>query len=172
MHEILLRSIVYDIHHQSEVSPSYFGDEVTDASNSEQLAIIIRYLKKGIPTEKLLEFIECDSTTGSAICDNIIGFLKKFNISPELCRAQTYDGAGNMAGHLNGCSALFKRKFPRATYYHCASHDLNLALSKTARITEVNCMLSTLVTIGIFFKYSPKRQKIVWKNALLSIIEV
>ena len=51
------------------------------------------------------------------------------NLQPELCRAQTYDGAGNMAGHRNGCAAHFKRDYPRATYYHCASHQLNLALS-------------------------------------------
>ena len=89
----------------------------------------------------------------------MIKFLSFLNLSPELCRAQTYDGASNMAGHLNGCSALFKAKFPRATYYHCASHELNLALSKTARVAEISCMLSTLTSIGLFFKYSPKRQR-------------
>ena len=77
-------------------------------------------MKKGKPMEKLVEFIECEAITGSAICDEIIHFLISNNLSPELCRAQTYDGAGNMAGHLNGCSALFKRKYPKATYYHCA----------------------------------------------------
>ena len=82
------------------------------------------------------------------LCDKILKFLKNFNLSPELCRAQTYDGASNMAGHLNG----FKAKFPRATYYHCASHELNLALSKTARVAEISCMLSTLTSIGLFFQ--------------------
>ena len=57
----------------------------------------------------------------------IISFLNNVNLSHSFfCRAQTYDEAGNMAGHLNGCSDLFRKKVPKATYYHCASHDLNL----------------------------------------------
>ena len=63
-----------------------------------------------------------------------------------------------MAGLLNGCSALCKKKVPKATYYHCASHELNLALSKTAKIPEIKCMLSMFTFLCIFFKYSPKRQ--------------
>ena len=73
----------------------------------------------------------------------ILQFLSHVNIQPELCRAQTYDGAGNMAGHLNGCSAHFKKDYPKATYYHCASHQLNLALAKTSKVTEIKCMMST-----------------------------
>ena len=86
----------------------------------------------------------------------IISFLNNVNLSSSLCRAQTYDGAGNMAGHLNGCSALFRKKVPKATYYHCASHELNLALSKTAKVPEIKCMFSTLTSLDIFFRYSPK----------------
>ena len=63
-----------------------------------------------------------------------------------------------MAGHLNGCSALFRKQVPKATYYHCASLELNLALSKTAKVPEIKCMLSTLTSLSIFFKYSPKLQ--------------
>ena len=49
---------------------------------------------------------------------------------------------------------------PQATYYHCASHQLNLAISKTAEVNEIQIMLSTLTSVGIFFKYSPKRQRL------------
>ena len=73
--------------------------------------------------EKLVEFVECESITGSLICDKIISFLNNVNLSPSLCRAQTYDRAGNMAGHLEGCSVLFRKKVPKATYHHCASHQ-------------------------------------------------
>ena len=57
---------------------------------------------------------------------------------------------------FNGCSALFRKKVPKATFYHCASHELNLALSKTAKAPEIKCMLCTLTSLGIFFQYSPK----------------
>ena len=45
-----------------------------------------------------------------------------------------YDGAGNMAGQFKGCAAQILKDFPQAIYYHCASHQLNLVLSKTANI--------------------------------------
>lgn len=36
-------------------------------------------MKKGKPMEKLVEFIECEAITGSAICDEIIHFLVSNN---------------------------------------------------------------------------------------------
>lgn len=85
--------------------------------------------------------------------------MKKVDIELSLCRAQTYDGAGNMAGRIKGCSAHFLKIVPEATYYHCVSHQLNLAISKTAKVNEIQVMLSTLTSVGLFFKYSPKRQR-------------
>ena len=99
IHDIFQKSIIDDIHHQSEVSCSYCGiqaDEVSHASNTEKLGIILRYLKDGKPVEKLVEFVVCESITGSVICDKIISFLSNFNLSPSVCRTQTYDEAGNI----------------------------------------------------------------------------
>ena len=79
MREIFQKSLTDDVRYQSDVSPGYFGiqaNEVVDASNSEQLGIILRYLKKGNPIEKLVVFVEGESITGSAICDKILKFLK------------------------------------------------------------------------------------------------
>ena len=43
-------------------------------------------------------------------------------------RAHTYDGAGNMADAIIGCTANFMKSVPQAHYYHCACHSLNVAL--------------------------------------------
>ena len=75
------------------------------------------------------------------------------------CRAQAYDGAGSMSGNLNGCQAKFQESVPKATYYHCSSHQLNLALSKACTVPSIQSMLSDLKAVGIFFKYSPKRRR-------------
>ena len=48
---------------------------------------------------------------------------------------------------------------PEARYFHCASHQLNLALTKACAVTSVQCMLPDLQALGVFFKYSPKRQR-------------
>ena len=116
-------------------------------------------MSDGEPVERLIEFIDCESVSGESICENIIQALRKFNLQPELCRAQTYDGAGSMAGRLNRCAARFQREIPEAVYYHCASHQLNLTLSKTSNIKEIQLMLNALTSVGLFFKYSPKCQR-------------
>ena len=147
----------------------FFGiqaDEVTDVLNWEQLGIVMRYVKGTEIVERLVSFINCESTTGENICQQIVSQLMRMNIDPSKCRAQTYDGAGSMSEKLKGCCAQFLKTVPEAVYYHCASHQLNLVLSKTALISEVQVMLETLLSVGLFFKYSPK-----WQRELEKCIE-
>ena len=64
-----------------------------------------------------------------------------------------------MSGHLNGCQANFREVVPEARYFHCASHQLNLALTKASAVKFVQCMLSNLQALGVLFKYFPKKQR-------------
>ena len=64
-----------------------------------------------------------------------------------------------MAGLINDSAANFMKIVPQAHCYHCASHGLNLALSKVCKVPEVENMMSTLQTLAVFFNYSPKRQR-------------
>ena len=77
----------------------------------------------------------------------------------KLCHGQGYDGAGAMSGAFNGCQAHFIREVPQATYYHCSSHQLNLALSKACTVNEILRMVDSLKAAGLIFNYSPKRQR-------------
>ena len=99
------------------------------------------------------------NVTGAAICQKLIGCLEGLNLNPDMCRAQTYDRAGNMAGEINGCAANFKKEHPQANYYHCASHNLNLALCKASQVPEIQNMMGSLQAVGHFFEYSPKQQQ-------------
>ena len=74
------------------------ADEVCDVSNVEQLGVVLRYVKNNQPVERLVEFVACEQVTGAAICENLLDCLAKLNLDAQSCRAQTYDGAGNMAG--------------------------------------------------------------------------
>ena len=85
--------------------------------------------------------------------------LKRVGLDPKFCRAQAYDGAGSVGGHLNGCQAKFSELVPEARYYHCASRQLNLALTKACSVKAIPCMLSSLQPLVVYFKYSPKRQR-------------
>ena len=65
----------------------FFGimaDEVKDASNWEQLGLILRYVKNGHPIERFVEFVGCADTTGEAIAENIISVLANlFRLTPN-----------------------------------------------------------------------------------------
>ena len=147
---------------QVEDGGGWYGieaDEVTDTSNWEQLGLVLRYMHSGEPTEKLVEYIELDTCTGAAISSAIVKALTNMGLDPQMCRAQTYDGAGNMAGRQNGCAKNFQQVSPRVLYLHCASHELNLALTHASKVPEIYNMVCDLKSVGIFFKYSPKRQR-------------
>ena len=162
MKEFIQSKIVSNVKNQA-VGALYgiMADEVTDVGNWEQLGILLRYVDNNVPVEKLLAYVRCDTITGDAISDNIIQTLTQNGLDPSKCRSQTYDGAGNMAGCQKGCAAMFMKKTsnPAALYLHCASHNLNLALSKACGISEIQCMTSALTSVGLFFKYSPKRSR-------------
>ena len=56
---------------------------MTDISNSEQLGLVLRYIKNGKPVERLVEYIECGSVTGAALCEDIKRTLLILNLHLE-----------------------------------------------------------------------------------------
>ena len=106
-------------------------DEVADVSNKEQLSIVVRFVgcESLIVREDLVGFTECDSgISGCALADKIMMYLQTYGF--DLCNlhGQVYDGAGNMAGLVNGVASLITVEYPLTLYLHCASHCLNLAV--------------------------------------------
>ena len=75
--------------------------------------------------------------------------------------SQAYDGAANFSGHTKGCASRFQSIVPHAEYFHCSNHDLNLALCHTCHdIPEIRNMINCVTELGLFFKYSPKRVRV------------
>ena len=137
------------------------ADEATDTSCTEQLAVVLRTVSpQGVVRERLLEFIGMESIAGTDVATAIVSCLNKHGLDVRDCRAQTYDGAGNMSGHLNGARAHIQQLEPLADYYHCASHKLNLALNATSKIMEYRVLMSHITKLGIFMKYSLKWQTV------------
>ena len=102
--------IVAEVLAHSETTQPFFGlqaDEVTDISNWEKLGIIVRYVNDRKPEERLLAFVDCESVTGEKICERVVDTLKQVNLQPQLCPAQTYDGASNMAARVSGLLHIF-----------------------------------------------------------------
>ena len=138
---------------------SVIADEATDTANDEQLSISIRFVDNGSPCEKFLAFHECQSgVSGEAIANDILAKLVEWQLQPQLLRGQAYDGAGAMAGKSKGVASRISSKHSKALYTHCASHRLNLCVTKCCTIREVSNMMQTADTISRFFSNSPKRQ--------------
>lgn len=47
------------------------------------------------------------------------------------------------------CAARIKQVYPKAEYDHCMSHDLNLAVTKSYKLPEMQVMLDTVNQVGI-----------------------
>ena len=74
------------------------ADEVTDNANWEQLDIVVKYVKDDRHIKRLLKYVKCLNICGAAIVDVTVTAVNEVGLNIKKCRAQTYDGAGNMAG--------------------------------------------------------------------------
>ena len=93
---------------------SVLRDEASDSSNKEQLHLL-RYIdENGGICEDIVKYIHCQSgLTGKDLYSDIISSLETFNLDIQNCRGQGYDGAGAVAGKLNGLAALFLKENPK-----------------------------------------------------------
>ena len=135
------------------------GDETCDVSGAEQFALSIRWVDCDYTVyEDLIGLIEVDKTDAVTLTGVIKDALLRMMIPLNQCRGQAFDGASNMAGHLNGVAARIIKESPKAHYVHCLAHSLNLCLQDCARayqtIKESFLLVSELSTL---IRASPKR---------------
>ena len=140
---------------------SVLADEARDCFNKEQMAIIIRYVDENSTIqESFLCFVECEhGTSGGKLALLIEKTCLDVGLDMSMCRGQGYDGAGNMAGACTGVAKQLRTKYPKAIYFHCASHRLNLCIAHACKLTSVSSMMTSISSMANFFNYSPKRQK-------------
>ena len=120
-----------------------FADEVTAISNKEQLSPVVRYVDHDtLLEEDLVAFIECE-----------IG-ISGHGLDLSNMRGQACDGAGNMAGSVNGAAALIRADYPLALYLHCASHSLNLAFVKSLQLTSVRNRMGKVQMVFYFLLHT------------------
>ena len=89
-------------------------DEVYNVANKELLSLVLRYVDPdtSLICEDFADFVECDTgVTGRCLADKILGFLTKHDLHLKLLRGQEYDGAGSMAGSMNGIAALISAQY-------------------------------------------------------------
>lgn len=153
----IIQTIVSDVKKQEFFS--IMADEVRDCSNSEQLALVVRYVDETCTIrEEFIEYIECDTgTTGLALGEKIISKLEELGLDIKDIRGQCYDGAGNMASPKVGVHKRILELNELAIYFHCFSHQLNLVIVASCGIQRVRNVMSIVKAVSYFFNLSPKR---------------
>lgn len=74
-------------------------DETTDASNSEQVVIAIRYVGDDLSVhEEFIGLYQTDSLLARSLAAIIKDTLLHLNLKIEYCRGQCYDGSSLMSG--------------------------------------------------------------------------
>ena len=136
-------------------------DEASDSSNKEQMALVLRFVdEENNIREDFIRFIHCkDGLSGEKLAKVITTTIDNLSLDIKHCRGQGYDGAGAVAGHVNGCSAHILRLNKKAVYCHCFSHRLNLVICNSCTVREVRNMMDQIKDISYFFNLSQPRQQ-------------
>jgi hypothetical protein len=137
----------------------YIADEASDSSHKEQLSLVLRFVDCDMNIrEEFISFLHCKwGLSGEQLAKLILESLTALTLSIDDCRGQGYDGAGAVAGHINGLSAQILRSNPKALYTHCYSHRLNLTICDSLNILEVNNMLKHVKDASNFINISQTR---------------
>jgi hypothetical protein len=137
---------------------SVLVDETADVSQREQVSLTFRIVsKEGEVVELFAGFVTTEALTGKGLAQVVKDFLTKLRLDLGMCRGQGYDGAAAMSGRMNGCQAVILEAQPLASFVHCASHRLNLAISDTCNVTEFKVAFGTLSSVSNFILGSPQR---------------
>ena len=162
--EVITDKIIADL--KANKFYSIIADEAKDISNMEQMSLMLRFVDQEMNIrEEFVGFLDCKyGLKGEQLAKIILDALRDFDISIADCRGQGYDGAGAVAGHINGLSAQLLRLNDKALYTHCYSHRLNLTICETIEITDVKSMLTRVKKVSDFFNISQTRQIPLEKN--------
>ena len=98
-------------------------------SGTEQLGISIWCVDNSYMVhEDLIGLVEVEATDAATLCSIIKNILLCVSLELKQCHGQAYDGAANMAGHLNGLAAHLQAEEHKMLVVHCMAHCLNLCL--------------------------------------------
>jgi hypothetical protein len=156
---VLTKAIVEEV--RSAKFFTIIADETSDCAQREQCSLSLRYVQNFKVVERFLAFTDLHGDqTSKSIAKNIIEKLVEVGLDPKLIRGQGYDGASAMSGNLSGVQAEIKKIAPSATYIHCASHVLNLAVQQSCNIIAIRNAHGQIGEIASFFHSSAQRTTI------------
>ena len=141
------------------------ADETQDCSTIEQLSICVRYINGiGEICEDFIGFVKLEKTDANSISEKLLSSVEGWGLSMSYLVAQGYDGASVMSSDKNGVQAKIRVKYPNATYVHCCSHVLNLAVSSGCKnVPSIRNLFNSVEKLTWFSSKVAKGRSVFWK---------
>lgn len=142
---------------------SVLADETSDISGIEQLSIGVRYFDKESQKvrEDFIGFEPLSAMDANSIAKVIVETLQKSGFDLNNLVGQGYDGCSVMAGKENGVAAKICQMYPKAQFFHCASHKLNLVLHDLNAVADIRNAIGVIKSVIKFFRDSPLRRVLI-----------
>ena len=105
-----------------------------------------------------MQFVHVRDCSAEGIAKEIIGTLDTYGLGTIDIRGQGYDGCSTMAGAKGGVAAIILRLNPKALYFWCSGHLLNLVVADTCKIRSVTNMMDSVRKCSQIFEFSSKKQ--------------
>lgn len=144
---------------------SVLADETADIAGTEQMSIGIRFIDKTgtnvYVREQFMGFVELEQLNSACIAATILKFLKDAGLILSNLVGQGYDGCSTMAGREAGVNRLIQKELPKALFFHCASHKLNLVINDLNEVSEIRNTIGVIKQTINFFRQSVLRRKLV-----------
>ena len=146
------------------------ADETQDCSTTEQLSLCVRFLSsKNEVFEEFIGFVRLEKLDAQTIADTLLHILQEWGFNMSGLVGQGYDGASVMSSSRNGVQAKVAEKYPNATYVHCKSHVLNLAISSGCKaVRSIQNLFDNVSKLTWFLTGSAKRKEIFLQTAAAS----
>lgn len=147
---------------------SVMANETQDCSTSEQVSICSRFVNKDFEVcKEFLGFVKVKRMDAQTIAAEILDALRRLGLHLEGLVGQGYDGTCVMSPSKNGVQAKIAAEYPNATYVHCRSHVLSLALSSSCKnVPEIRNLFDSVGKITWFLGGSAKRKEIFLETAV------
>lgn len=105
------------------------ADGTRDPTNTENVSVVIRYVKDAAPKEDLLALATSDKLDAKSMCETILTTVSDSGLEPSHILAQCYDGASVMSGKNGGVQRLVSKALHKyVPYVHCFNHQLHLVV--------------------------------------------
>nr|XP_009788698.1 PREDICTED: zinc finger MYM-type protein 1-like [Nicotiana sylvestris]XP_016481049.1 PREDICTED: zinc finger MYM-type protein 1-like [Nicotiana tabacum] len=112
------------------------------------------------PSERaIISLVRVSDTSAKSLKEAVLSLLMKHSINPSKIRGQSYDGASNMQGKMNGLKSLILQENPSTYSVHCSAYQLQLTFVVVAKKhKEVETFFAIITNVLNVIGFSFKRR--------------